>query len=41
MKATKEADLISAVLRYAVRCLADGDPEGEHYAFVPDIRVKC
>ena len=27
MGATKEADLISAVLRYAVRCLADGDPE--------------
>ena len=25
MAATKEADLISAVLRYAVRCLADGD----------------
>ncbi|MEA3275563.1 MAG: DUF2857 domain-containing protein [Pseudomonadota bacterium] len=27
MGATKEADLISAVLRYAVRCLADGDRE--------------
>ena len=27
MASTKEADLISAVLRYAVRCLADGDPE--------------
>ena len=27
MATTKEADLISAVLRYAVRCLADGDPE--------------
>ena len=27
MGATKEADLISAVLRYAVRCLSDGDPE--------------
>lgn len=27
MPATKEADLISAVLRYAIRCLADGDRE--------------
>lgn len=27
MGATKEADLISAVLRYAIRCLADGDSE--------------
>jgi hypothetical protein len=27
MAATKEADLINAVLRYAIRCLADGDRE--------------
>ena len=27
MGASREADLISALLRYAVRCLADGDPE--------------
>ena len=25
MGATKEADLITAVLLYAIRCLADGD----------------
>ena len=33
MRATKEADLITAVLLYAIRCLADGDREALRAAY--------